>query len=278
MPRPCRRTRWLLAGATLWLAVSSAAAETIKIGGTGAALGTMRALAAEFAKAAPAHSLVVVPSLGGGGGMKALAAGAIDIAVVSRPLKAEELAQGLVGMEYGKTALVIATSTQGAGTLKTLAELAEVYAGRNATWADGSPIRVVLRPQTDSHTQLLEAFSPEMKRVIPASLARPGIVIASTDQEAADYIQNTAGAVGVTSLALVLSEKRKVHVLPLGGVPPNPRTLADGSYPYVKVMVMARKDAATPAVARFFEFVASPRGRQILADIGYWVAVAPPGG
>ena len=265
----------LLAGAT-WLAVSGAAAETITVGGTGAAMGTMQALAAEFAKAQPAHSVVVVPHLGSSGGIKALAAGAIDMAAIARPLRLDESAQGLVSVAYGKTPLVLATNTKAAGTFASVAELADIYAGRRAAWAEGSPIRLVMRPQTDSDTQLLEAFSPEVKRAVATALARPGMIVAATDQEAADFIERTPGAIGTTTLALVRTEKRNVLILPLGGVAPSTRTVADGSYPYVKEMLLARrKSPEAAAVTRFFEFVASPQGRRILAETGHWVADTP---
>jgi phosphate transport system substrate-binding protein len=231
MPRPRRRTRQLLAAATLWLAASAAAAETITVAGTGAALGTMRILAAEFARVQTAHSITVIPNLGSSGGVKALAAGAIDVAAIARPLRPEEAAQGLVTVAYGKTPLVIATNAKAAGTFANLAELADIYSGRRTTWAEGTPIRLVMRsPMTP------------------------------------------------ITLALVRTEKRNVRILPLNGVVPSARTLADGSYPYAKEMQLARrKNPETAAVTRFFEFVASPQGRRILAETGHWVADTPTG-
>ena len=60
-------------------------AETLKIGGTGAALGTMRALADSYTKSRSSNvKIIFVPGLGSGGGRKALSAGAIDIALTSK--------------------------------------------------------------------------------------------------------------------------------------------------------------------------------------------------
>jgi len=271
--------RRILAGATLLLAVAGAGAgaETITVGGTGAALGPMRALAAQFAKLPPGHSVVVGPDLGSSGGLKALAAGAIDMAVIARPLTPQESAQGLVAVEYGKNPFVIATSMKGAGTFRTFNELADIYAGRRTTWEGGEPVRLVLRHRTDTDTALLESFSPELKLAMHVALARPGMIVASTAQEAAEKIEKTPGAIGASSLALIRTEKRQVRLLPINGVAPSARAVADGSYPFFKVMYLARKGAGTPAVALFFDFVASPRGRQILSDAGHSVAEAKPG-
>ena len=268
----------ILASAALLLAMAHASAETITVGGTGAALGTMRALAVEFAKVTPGASVVVVPNLGSSGGLKALAAGAIDMAAIARPLNQVESAQGIVAMAYGKNPFVIATSMKGAGTVRTLAELADMYAGRRTAWEGGEPIRLVLRPRLDTDTVLLESFSPELKLAMPAALARPGMIVASTDQETAETIEKTPGAIGPSSLALIRTEARQVRVLPLNGITPSARTVADGSYPYFKAMFLARKGAGTPAVALFFDFVASPRGRQILVDTGHAVAEARAAG
>ncbi len=65
-------------------------AATLKIGGTGAALGTMRLLADEFVRLHPDTSIVIPDSLGSGGGIKAVLAGALDIALSSRQLKSKE--------------------------------------------------------------------------------------------------------------------------------------------------------------------------------------------
>lgn len=252
------------------VASATTQAETLKLGGTGAGLGTMRALAAEFSKT-NAATIVVVPNLGSGGGLKALANGAVDMAVASRPLKAEETQQGMVAIEYGRTPFVIATTKKGTPGLKNVGELADIYAGRKSAWPDGEPIRLVLRPSNDSDSILLASFSPEMKLAVEGALVKPGMVIASTDQEAADAIEHTPGALGTASLALIYSEKRNMNVLPLNGVTPTPKTVADGTYPYSKAMYLVRKTGGKESAARFFEFISSSRTRQILIDSGHWV-------
>ncbi len=57
----------------------AAAAEQIKIGGSGAALGTVRLLAQEFGAQNPDIGITIVPNLGSSGGVKAVTAGAIGL-------------------------------------------------------------------------------------------------------------------------------------------------------------------------------------------------------
>ena len=267
-----RRCTLPLIFATLLVFATNISAQTLKIGGNGSGMPAMQLLGAEFARRTPGATVVVVPNLGSSGGLKALRDGVIDLAISSRPLKPEEAAQGLVATEFGRTPLVFATNpsiTQGFGSLP---ELIDAYAGKLTTWPDGKPIRLILRPKNDGDTALQQAISPEMKQAVDAALARPGMIIASTDQDAADMLEKTAGALGVTSMSLIQTEKRRLNVLSINGVAPSTKALGDGSYRYVKTMYLVRVGAGTDAVMRFNAFVASREGRQLLLDAGYWVA------
>lgn len=261
--------RWLTA-LLLLLGLAASHAQTLTIGGTGTGLGTMRLLAAEFARAS-GTSIVVVPNLGSSGGLKAVAQGALDIAVSSRPLKADEARQGLVAVEYGRTPFVIATSKQGAPGFRNIGELVDLYAGRRTAWPDGEPIRLILRPAHDGDSVLLASFSPAMNRAVQDALAKPGMVLAPTDQDAANAIERTPGAVGTISLALIIAEKRNLNVLSINGVMPTPKAVADGSYPYYKAMYLARQEGGREQAARFLEFMSSRQAQRILMDTGHWL-------
>ena len=255
----------------LALAAPVAIAATLNIGGTGTGAGIIRLLAEGFARVAPGVTVVVVPNLGTGEGLRAVAAGAIHAAVVSRPLTTDEDANGLVALEYGKTPFVFATAVSNAGGFKTVAELAEVDAGRRQTWPDGTPIRLIMRPKNDGDTLLLESVSPAMKQAVQSAMAQPGMVVSATDQDAADAMEMTPGALGTSSLALISSEGHTLHMLPVNGVAPSPKTIADVTYPFVKTLFLVRKIGADDGVMRFFDFVASSARRQILLNLGYWV-------
>ena len=63
------------------LAATAAAAQTLRLGGTGSALGMLRQVGAEFATATEIK-IDVVPTLGSTGAIRALADGKLDMAVV----------------------------------------------------------------------------------------------------------------------------------------------------------------------------------------------------
>jgi len=62
-------------------------AADLLIGGTGAALGTIQAIAKAYQKENSVSTIKVLPSLGSGGGIRALSNNKIDIAIIGRPMK-----------------------------------------------------------------------------------------------------------------------------------------------------------------------------------------------
>ena len=248
------------------------AATRIRIGGSGSALGTLRLLADAFEKTHPQASFVIVPSLGSGGGIRALQAGAIDLAVISRPLKDSERGPDVLATEYARTPLVFAVAVTTNVSAVTTPELVSIYAGERKTWADGQPLRLVLRPDTESDTDILKSVSPGMSQAVTAAHARHGMITALTDKANAESLETIPGAVGTTTLAQIFSEKRGLRPLALDGVSPSPATLANGKYLYYKTLFTVSGPRTPPSAHQFAAFVRSPAGRDILEKNGHWVA------
>lgn len=248
-------------------------AETIRIGGTGAALGTMTEMAEAFQKVHPEHSVKVLPSLGSSGGLRALQNGALEIAVSSRDVNAEEKGAGLSAYKYGTTAFILVSNPKAAPQSLTKDSLADLYSGKQTHWSNGQSVRVILRPKGDSDTKQLAKFSPAVEAAVMAAHAKPGMTLAITDSDSADQIEKIAGAFGTSTLALVMSEKRNFNILPLDGVIPNMETLNNGSYPYTKDMYASVSAAPSSGTKQFIQFIRSPKGSEILERTGHRVPV-----
>jgi phosphate transport system substrate-binding protein len=269
---------WLRLAALAWLlglglfVFPSARADTLRFGGTGSAIGTIKRLALAYQQLEPGFQLELVPNLGSSGGIKAVATGAVQLAAASRPLKAEEAAGGLRSVEYGRTAFVLATTKDGLQGLSRK-EVADLYAGRQPRWPDGQPVRLVLRPTSDADAALLASFSPDIKASVEAAQAREGMVVGMTDQETVDAIERLPGGLGTASMALLLSEQRRARALAIDGVAPTLANVESGRYPYNKTMLLVLRADAPAALGRFVAFVASPAGRRVLVETGH---VLPP--
>lgn len=240
---------------------------TIRISGTGGALGAMKLLAAEFERNHPGTRISVLPSLGSSGGIKALLAGAIEIAVSGRDLTGAE--QPAVAREYARTPFVFAVAKNNPIRGLSINHLVDIYAGKTRTWPDRTQIRLILRPPSEYDMTLLKNISAEMERAVRSALSRQGMIVEVTDQDSAGAIEKVPGALGTITLGQVLSEKRLLKTLPVNGVTPSAKTLADGSYPYFKAYYLITKPGAPSAVRKFLDFVYSAAGREILTRSGY---------
>lgn len=269
--RRCRAAALALA---VTLCVSTAWADTIRFGGTGSAIGTVTRLAQAYQKLDPSFQLEVVPNLGSSGGVKAVASGAIQLGATSRTLRPEETTAGLRLVEYGRTAFVLATAKEGIKGLTTR-EIADLYAGRQARWADGQLVRVVLRPASDADAALLGSFSSDVKAAQEAAQAREGMVVGMTDQETVDAIERLPGGLGTATMALLLSEQRRAKALEIDGTAPTLANVASGRYPYTKTMYLVMRGDAPASLRRFIEFVGSPLGHRILGETGHVVGQSP---
>ena len=246
----------------------AAAAEGIKIGGTGNALGTMRLLGDAFGKKNPDMKVTVLPSMGTSGAVKAVPKGALDIGLSSRPLTEEERKLGTIAVEYARTPLVFAVSAKTKAGALTLDQIADIYSGKMVNWPDGSQIRPVLRQVGDDNTRQIKNMSPALDKALSTAEQRPGMPFATTDQEAADKTESIPGALCVTTLSLINSENRPLRALTLNGVEPTVSNAASGKYPHVKRLFLITRSDPSAAVKRFIAFMQSPAGREILIRTG----------
>ena len=246
------------------------AEETIRISGTGVAAGGMKLLGEAFGKKHTGVKVNVFPSLGSTGGIKALGAGKLDIAVSARPVKDEEKIPGLVGEPYAKAPFIFATSSSNPTNGLGLSEIQDIYAGKKTTWPDGKRIFLVLRPAADVFTGFPEKISPGMKDAVESSKKRPGMFTGITDQDAADQIERTPGSFGVTSYSLVASEKRNIKPLAVDGISPVGKHGANEKYPYFMTLYLVYvKGRTTTSVENFIEFIDSKEGEKILRRNGH---------
>lgn len=264
----CRAVCLVGIGATGVMAALGAPADAIKIGGTGTGLGSMKLMAQEFKKSRSDAQLIVTPSLGSTGAIKAVLAGAVDIGISARPVTAEEKRQGASARAYARTPFVIATGAKNKSAGLTLPQLVQIYSGKTTRWPDGSPIRLVVRPDADADTAAMRAFSTEMNKAIDVALARKGLRMADTDQDNADALEQLAGALGTTTLTQILTENRALRALDLDGVAPTLQSLAAGRYPYYKTLYLITGHDPSPLAKDFVAFVRSPAGQAVLARSG----------
>lgn len=261
---------WLCAAFSLWLAGEVAAAQSVvRIGGSRSGTGSMQRLAQTFMRTHPEVGVEVEPSFGTAGGVRALIAGRLDIAITDRPPTNAELAKlPLRSVEYARTPVVIAVRNDLGVTALTSSQLAGLYGPGVVRYPNGARARPVMRPFDSNDTEELKGFSNEVAAAVEAASQRPGMLYADTDSDAADLVERTPGAFAGIALALIESEHRSMTALVIDGKVPSVAHLLDGSYPSGKSLYMVDRIGAGANTRAFEAFVRSVEGSAQLRTNG----------
>ena len=248
---------------------TSSFGATLTLGGTGAALGSMKQLAVAFNKHFPAASIDVRPSVGSSGGIRAVTEGMLDIGISSRALKDEELTSAIKVWAYAKSPFVLAVHHKLSVANLTTQQAIGIYDGSLLQWTDGTTVRVILRSPTETDTVILKQFIPGMEAALATAYQRRGPPIATTDQDIADKIQSIPGAVGTSTLSLILGENRPLKALALNNVAPTVENMGNGTYPMSKTLYLVTRAQAKAEVQQFIDFMQSEEGAAILKRTGH---------
>jgi phosphate transport system substrate-binding protein len=242
----------------------AAAADTLRVGGTGSAIGMLQQVGAVFS-AATGVTVEVVPNLGSTGAVSALRDGWLDVAIPARPLKPDEAAAGLRQVVVLRTAYVIATSHSNPNGLKS-ADLAGIFTAEKPTWADGTPIRIILRPRSDTDTALLAELFPGMAAAIEAARRRAEVPTAATDQDNATMAERTPNSLTGTTITQLKTEHRNLYIVPLDGIEPTLANFESGAYRFAKHLYFIVPRASSAEAQQFLAFLQSPRGVKALHE------------
>ncbi len=243
-------------------------ANSLTVGGTGAALGPARMLAEAYSRTHPETSITVPLSLGSTGGIKAVIAGAIDIGLSSRPLKEKERKAGAKQVAFATSPFVIVTANGHAPRDLSSTEVIEIFSGARTSWDDGTRIFPVLRPEHDSDTTILKSAFAGMPSALAISRNRRGVPVALSDQDAMKMAEELPGGVTTATLTAILAENRSLSPFAIDGIAPIPENLANGSYPMSKTLYVITGSKVSRLAMDFIRFIQSPDGARILREIG----------
>lgn len=267
MPGHVRVALNLLLAGVLWLLTTFAGmAESLKVGGAGGALGTMRQVSALFVTATGV-SLEIVPSLGSGGGLRAVRDGMLDLAISARPLTEKESTAGLRMVFSTRTPFVFVTSWNKPRSL-TRSEIAHMFAGPEVAWDETHPVRAILRPPLESDYAVLFAEFPGTETAVAALRRRGDVPVAPTDQDNLDLAERLPGSFVTTTLAQLRTENRALWIVPIDGVVPDLDALQDGRYPFAKTFHFVVSPRSDARVTKLISYLRSPEGRVALRQAG----------
>jgi phosphate transport system substrate-binding protein len=241
-------------------------AELLRIGGNGSVMAMLPAVFAVFARAEE-DKLEVIQGLGHGGAMRAATDGLLEVAIASRPLNSKELAQGLTSVLTFRSPFGFVTSHPGADGFKS-SEIADLFKSAKARWADGSPMRIILRPRGASDSLALGELFPNMKAAIEQARRRPDIPVATSDEDNTQLAEQVTGSLTAATLTQIMVERRNLRFVPIDGIEPSLESLESGSYLYQRTLYFVLPAKRSAAAERFIAFLRSAEGKAALRASG----------
>ncbi|MGB3223097.1 MAG: substrate-binding domain-containing protein [Desulforhopalus sp.] len=244
--------------------------KKLTIAGSGVNLGITRLLAEGFVKNHPDIKIIIPGSIGTKGAIAAIVDGAINLGLVSQPLKEEEKAQGIVVLPYAQVAIVIGTHPTVPDQNMTSKDLVEIFKGTKTRWKNGREIIVQAREKSDSGFLVLQKNIPGFREVYLESLKDKRWTLYFTDQDANQALATTPYAFGVTDLGMIATEHLPIKILKLNGIEPSSKNVLNATYPLSRQLSFIYREENLPEEARkFLIFVFSDEGSNILKSNGY---------
>lgn len=243
-------------------ACTAAAADELKVVGTGDGIELMNALAIAYNAEHPQTVVAIPPSIGSGGGIAAVSSDKEVLARVARPLKDSEIALGLVATHlFELRSAFFAHRSAGIATLSAQ-QLADIYAGKIVNWRDvgGADlrIRVVRREEADSTLSVLRQTMPGWKDLAITEKSKTAL----TTQDCVNTVKEIEGAIGFGPYTKALDAD--LSVVKIDGKFPT-----DPGYPSaVMVSLVHKQSTVTPEAKHFIDFAKSEKARSLLAGMG----------
>lgn len=250
-------------------APSGGADVSVRIDGSNGVLPLAAALRRGFEARYDGAEVVLGGGLDSRARLEALSRGSIDIALASHGLNFEDLARrGMTAHRIALTPVVFAVHADVPVRGLTARELCDIYGGKVANWsAFGGPdlgIRAFLRPESEVDTEIVRANVPCMKELVVAgTVTRP-----EATQDMRRALQDTSGAIGLTTSTVVRQSIVALRSLSLDGVAPTPENVTGGKYLLARPAYFVTTASPLPPVRRFLEFVRSEPGAAIILDNG----------
>ena len=231
----------------------------LKASGSGGVTILLGVIEPAFEASVPGYSLDVLPGTGSGGGAQGAIEGVLDVALMARPPKDEEAAQGLEFVQFGQAGMAIITHPSVGVVNLTVEQVVAVFSGEVVNWSQvGGPdedILVFIRDEADSTTRAL-------RQVIlgdtPFS-ASAGML--TSDGEMMATVAATRYGVGLAPWPPASAQGIDVRAVALDGIAPG-----DSAYPMLLPLGIGYMPDRQAQVQPLIDWLLSERGQAALQE------------
>lgn len=213
---------------------------------------------------------VTVEYVGSGAGIESLSKGSVDIGNSSRNLKPEELSNGCVENVVALDGIAVIVDKNNGVTDISSENLKKLYTGEIKNWkelggADEAVVVIGREAGSGTRDAFEELLELKDKCDYAQQLDSTGAVLAK--------VASTPGAIGYVSLDVVDDSVVSVSI---DSVEANEQNILAGKYLLSRPFVMATKgdlSSQNELVQKWFEYVNSEKGKEIIKKVGLIVPV-----
>jgi phosphate transport system substrate-binding protein len=233
----------------------------IKIDGATSMVGINQALKNNFEQKFPG-TLIQTDAKGTDKGILGLLTGAIDVAAISRPLTAQEQAQGLAAIPIAKDTIAIVVGQDNPFRKGlTQEQIKDIFQGKITNWSQvggkDAPIEVINRPPISGTYQTFQSL------VLGGGNFGKGDNFTNMERDATTPILQALGKHGISYATNVqIADQQTVRSLEIDGLTPD-----TANYPFFRTLYYAYKNPATTAVKDFLGYATSPTGQQAISAV-----------
>jgi phosphate transport system substrate-binding protein len=246
-----------------------------KIKGSDTVLPLTQKEAEVFMKNNPGSSIMVTGG-GSGVGLAALQNGTTDIAQSSRKMKLDEkmkmedAGKSFKEVIIANDAIAVIVNPNNKVSQLTREQLESIYTGKVTNWkevgGDDLPIVLYSRESSSGTFEFFKEHVLNKKNFAASAMLMPatGAIVQSVSQ--------TKGAIGYIGLAYLENTVKALKVSYDGGktyVAPSVATAMDKTYPITRPLYYYYTISVEKAVKPYVDFVLSPEGQKIVAEVGY---------
>ncbi|MCX7792962.1 MAG: substrate-binding domain-containing protein [Thermodesulfovibrionales bacterium] len=196
---------------------------------------------------------------GAGAGIRGVLSGLVDIGGVSRPLKTEEIRQGLVAYTVGYTAVAVVVHRDIKISNLTMKQLRDILSGKIGNWKEiggpDMPVRVVIPSKGYASRDECERIVMENQRFADNAIITP-------EQTISETVDTTPGSIGIVDISML--DTKRVSVVKLEGLLPDKTNIKSGKYKLIIPINLVTKGEATGVLKDFIDFILSPEGQALV--------------
>ncbi len=241
------------------------AQEVIRIDGSSGVRPLAKALGKAFARSPGGMAVEVGKGLGTKARLRALEAGAIDIATASHGAEPRKLSKrDMTVHTIAKIAVVFAVNSGVSIRDLTDRQICDIYSGRLTNWKALGGADLAVRPRTRPSSEVDAAVMRAGISCLTNLELSPTVKVNKKSGQMARDLAAIAGAIGMTTTTRVRRSKDAINAVAYNGVSPTIANVEAGKYRFTRQAYLITKTIPSTKVKAFLDFTFSAKGGLIL--------------